>query len=263
MSKLERQLDEVYGEERVTIAWPSDDEVDVDEIRAHLIREIDRHRQRVPLDLRGVNGAPESLIDLLLEAQLYAKEQDKVVAISYALPPMQDALQGRPRRSPAPLRKEKGEGDAGELAHSILKKQVYKSDPANYDLSNAEKIERSKRRRKPRSAWHRYAILSSVILGGTAIIGAIEWYLIFHEQPKGVRIPTKAFEVIGKARKYRSWTEVNGQFAVTAEFVRVENETVYLRGEDGRTLSIDIEKLSQADREHLQSTHVASPFVVE
>ena len=51
MSKLDRQLDDVFGEGRVEIYWPSDEEVDVELLRLQLISEIDAHAQRIPLDL--------------------------------------------------------------------------------------------------------------------------------------------------------------------------------------------------------------------
>ena len=54
MAKIDRQLDQVYGEERVVIRWPANAEVDLNEIRDHLIRQIDDHVQRVPQDLRAV-----------------------------------------------------------------------------------------------------------------------------------------------------------------------------------------------------------------
>jgi hypothetical protein len=55
LSKLDRQLNDVFRERRVDIHWPNDEEVDVDLLRLHLISEIDSHSQRIPLDLRGVH----------------------------------------------------------------------------------------------------------------------------------------------------------------------------------------------------------------
>jgi hypothetical protein len=48
MSKLDRQLDDVYGEARVVIRWPRGEEIDVDAVRNQLIEEIDHHRA-IPL----------------------------------------------------------------------------------------------------------------------------------------------------------------------------------------------------------------------
>ena len=141
MSKLDRQLDKIHNESRVVIEWPKDVEVDVDALRATLIEEIDQHHRRVPLDLRSVHGAPKALVKLLLEMQRYARSKDKVLAISYALAPMQDALNPRRRRKAGRSNEaidQEGSIDAGEVAKSALDLDKGKS-AASYDISPRRK----------------------------------------------------------------------------------------------------------------------------
>ncbi len=52
--------------------------------------------------------------------------------------------------------------------------------------------------------------------------------------------------------KTRTWTDATGQFKVDAEFVSIADGTVNLRRQDGRTMSIPLEKLSEADRAHVK-----------
>ena len=193
MSKLDRQLDEVYGEERVVIRWPANAEVDLNEIRDHLIRQIDDHVQRVPLDLRRVDGVPQPLIDLLIECQAYARSSGKVLSISSARPEMHDALNGRPRRKSA---RTKNTVTAGDLAKSVLDQQLLQDEPPKYDVSKAEKIKRPKKkgRHQKESTWKRYAMLAAVAILVTGVIGAVEWYVIFNRDPDNMIVPTKSFE---------------------------------------------------------------------
>lgn len=50
----------------------------------------------------------------------------------------------------------------------------------------------------------------------------------------------------------RTWTDATGQFKVQAELVDQTATAVRLRLEDGRVVEVEIEKLSDADREHLR-----------
>lgn len=53
------------------------------------------------------------------------------------------------------------------------------------------------------------------------------------------------------ADEYRTWTDTTGKFKVEAAFVKLENGKVELKRKDnGKTLSLPIEKLSKADAEH-------------
>ena len=65
MSKLDRQLNQASGESIVAINWPRGGLVNVDQLREQLVDEIDCHQYRVPIDLRGVHGAPDALIELV------------------------------------------------------------------------------------------------------------------------------------------------------------------------------------------------------
>jgi hypothetical protein len=194
MSKLDRQLDDIWGEKRVDIHWPADQEIDVDLLRLQLISEIDAHRQRVPLDLRGVDGAPEALVALLVELQSYALSQSKVISISNILPPMQEALNPRRGRRSAESDVAKEGPTAGEVARSALNSRT-PIDPVKYDLSAAKKIERrlKPRRKKVKRTRREYAIIATVILLILGITGLAEWYYVFAHQPV-LKVPSKTFE---------------------------------------------------------------------
>ncbi len=185
MSKLDRQVDEFFGESRVQIHWPCDDEVDVELLRLHLISEIDAHQQRVPLDLRGVNGAPDALVDLLLEMQRYAMSQSKVLSISASLPPMQEALS--PRRGP----KKKSEGGdrqqatASDVAMSTIKGQRGGGDPQLLMRADAptQRQDLKRKRRNSAARWNSYLKIALAILFSTAGILVLAWIFNYEEEP--------------------------------------------------------------------------------
>ena len=180
----------------MVIKWACDEAVDVAALREHLVAEIDDHQTRIPIDLRTVEGAPGELVDLLRECQIYARSQGKVLSISNALLPMQHALSGRRRRN----RKTEGkDADAGGSARSILDEHLAKENPAQYDISNAERIERPRKRRskrhssKQRPSARRYAILGGFILVSIAVIGVVIWHLSDTTETT-ILVPKKGFE---------------------------------------------------------------------
>jgi hypothetical protein len=286
MSKLDRQLDEVYGEERVVIRWPRDEVVDVDEVRKLLISNIDSHAQRVPLDLRSVDGAPPALIDLLLECQVYARSQGKLLSISIALPPMQDALSGRRRKS-ARVAQAEDKVDAGSSARKILSQQLDRNDPVGYDISKAEKLGRRKRsfgwslpgrtgKKRPPLRFSRKQV--AVVAGAALAVLGLEAFLIFHDPTIRVEIDPKSFERSGAARReeqppaqqpvaspsedgLRIWSSQDGLFKVSGYLTGVTDGVVYLSTEDGQSLKIQLDQLSEQDRQYVESLSSPSPFV--
>ncbi|TWU04253.1 hypothetical protein [Stieleria varia] len=191
MSKLDRQLDDVYGESRVRLDWSRVEEC-IDEVRQHLKNEIDEHKARIPLDLRSIRGAPHALIDLLVECQQYAADQGKVLSVSTALPPMQDALYGLKRKKPGRQEGAASE-DASQSAQSILDTRRQDAS-ASIPPPHPRKTASSPSRRKLRPFWKRYAIHIAVILGLTAMVAIVEYFLIFHADHETVAVPTKTFE---------------------------------------------------------------------
>ncbi len=188
MSKLERQLDDVFGEDRVEILWPSDEEVDVELLRLQLISEIDAHAHRIPLDLRGVRGAPEQLVDLLLEMQRYAMSQTKVLSISASLPPMQQALNPRRRRKagrPQEAIDDQGARNASEVAKSAIRSRGGSEDPQTLLAVQAdEKAEtRVRSRTKPRFKWARYVALLAAILALFTAGLLVYWFYSYETKP--------------------------------------------------------------------------------
>jgi hypothetical protein len=190
-------LDEVLGEKRVEIHWPSDDEVDVDLLRLYLISEIDAHRQRIPLDLRGVHGSPERLVDLLIEMQRYAASRSKVLSISASLPAMQEALNPRRRRKagrPQDAIDETGARTASEVARSAIKSQPQAPNALlaqNADVA-AERRVRSGTRRSAKRV-RRIIELASMVLIGVAAISSIYWFST-RKTPPLVYSSVKSFE---------------------------------------------------------------------
>ena len=55
--------------------------------------------------------------------------------------------------------------------------------------------------------------------------------------------------VKAKTHEPRSWSDASGQFHVTAAFRGVVNKVVKLELEDGRVISVPLEKLSDDDQE--------------
>jgi hypothetical protein len=188
MSKIDRQLDNVSGEGRVEIHIAEGQQVDVGGLHQMLRNEIDMRQQRIPLDLRGVHGAPPELVAVLIESQKYARSQGKLLAIRYALPAMQDALNPhRGRRSAEP---ESQPQDAGQVAKTLLDSQLAE-EPA-YDISRAQKIQRDKSKQKrKRSKIRDYAILLGFAI---LAVAAIEWILVFNSDSTPMTVPSKSFE---------------------------------------------------------------------
>ena len=50
----------------------------------------------------------------------------------------------------------------------------------------------------------------------------------------------------------RKWSDQTGNFDIEAQFIKREGNNIFLKRTDQRTISIPLEKLSDADQEHLQ-----------
>jgi len=59
-------------------------------------------------------------------------------------------------------------------------------------------------------------------------------------------------ELQANAPQPRAWTDVSGKFHVTATFRGMINNVVKLETEDGRTISVPLEKLSEEDQEYIR-----------
>jgi len=57
----------------------------------------------------------------------------------------------------------------------------------------------------------------------------------------------------------RKWTDSTGQYSVRAEFVDVKDGTVRLKKENGKTLSVPLDKLSKADQDYVRSLDRPAP----
>ncbi len=67
--------------------------------------------------------------------------------------------------------------------------------------------------------------------------------------------------VLGGPGAYaRTWTDTTGKFSVEAEFVDVSEGKVRLKGADGKTIHIPLERLSAGDREFVKAHAGQNPF---
>ncbi len=62
------------------------------------------------------------------------------------------------------------------------------------------------------------------------------------------------------ADKPRQWSDATGKFKITASFLERKGDSVILEKEDGKKLTIKIEKLSVADQAFLEGLEAANPF---
>ena len=195
MSKLDRQLDAIHGAEPIVMTWSEEDDIAPEVIRSYLESQIDARGERIPLDLRGINGAPSEIVNLIKDAQRYARDQGKKLSVSHASLPMQEALIGhrrKPQQKPVVSERQSGAGDS---AKSILDQTRKTEDKSQYDISKAEKISRTKRTvKKGPGKIQRYLLIGGLILIGTATVGAVEYFLIFNTTPDPINVPTKVFE---------------------------------------------------------------------
>lgn len=54
------------------------------------------------------------------------------------------------------------------------------------------------------------------------------------------------------ASEVRTWTDASGNFQVEATFVALESGAIKLQKQDGRTIRVELERLSQTDREYVR-----------
>ncbi|MCH8922533.1 MAG: trypsin-like peptidase domain-containing protein [Planctomycetes bacterium] len=52
--------------------------------------------------------------------------------------------------------------------------------------------------------------------------------------------------------KLRTWTSASGSYKITARLIRISGNVLHLKGEDGRTFDVPLEKLSAADRQFVR-----------
>ena len=192
MSRLDKQLDRLSGEKLVQVEWLHDDSVDVVGLREMLMKEIDAHSHRVPLDLRSVNGAPNELVELLFDMRRYAMSKSKILSTTYMLAPLREALDrrlSRPIGSRARPSADPENEMASDTAQELLRDVESKTE---YDLSKAKKIKRKRRRTHRQN--ERLLRLGVVVLAAATIIAAAEAIYLFQSGNDPIVIPRKGFE---------------------------------------------------------------------
>ncbi|MEO1617293.1 MAG: hypothetical protein AAFV88_15695 [Planctomycetota bacterium] len=196
MSRLEKQLAQHSGEKLIRIDWPSDEVVDAPAIRKQLVKEIDSHTHRIPLDLRGVRGAPPELVEILVDMRRYAMSQSKILSTTWILPPLRDAIQKRLHQpigsTVKPSAKPENEA-ASDLAEKLLR-NAKEQEKQEYDLKSAEKLNRPKKIKKTLTKRQRYVRLAAAVLGGTLVVLLVGSLIIFTQQDASIIVPEKGFE---------------------------------------------------------------------
>ncbi|WP_182867683.1 hypothetical protein [Stieleria mannarensis] len=189
MARLDKQLDKLSGEKVFRLHWPEDDSMDMELLRAEMVREINSHDHRIPLDLRGVKGAPAELVDLLVDMERYARSKSKILSMTWMLPPMRDAIDERLGRRSRP--KSENEPDAAsKTARDLLNHAEKKNE---YDLSKAQKLERKKPVKKSKTGKKHYLKLVAIALLGAIAVGVVEGVIIM-QQEETLIVPEKGFE---------------------------------------------------------------------
>ncbi|QEG41483.1 hypothetical protein UC8_35060 [Roseimaritima ulvae] len=201
MSKFDKQIAHLSGERTVAIEWRRGAEPDGQQLREMILGEIDAHQQIVPLDLRGVEGAPQELVELLLDCQSYAKTKEKSLRIMSALQPMRAALHPS-RRYPKHRAKESPfeslkSADASQFAQTVLQAQHQEK---HYDVSRAQKVTKAREKKqtkdkaRPARTWKYYATLTLTVMVASCMIGAVEWVIVFAEEQTAPKVQAKSFE---------------------------------------------------------------------
>lgn len=188
MSKLDRHLDDIKGVKRVEIVWPMTEELYLQQLRTTLKREIDRHLDRVPLDLRKVTGAPDALIDLLLEMRECAESRGKQLVVTHAQLEMRESLTPRRHRVFRKSENPKSDADVSALAAKALETQPSPIRQFRFDESESAEAERRLEAvRKPKLSLapqaKRFLTLGVTILFGTSILVGGYWLYVFKLNP--------------------------------------------------------------------------------
>ncbi|WP_147867248.1 hypothetical protein [Stieleria maiorica] len=189
MARLDKQLDRLSGEKVFRLHWPEDDSMDVELLRAEMVREINSHDHRIPLDLRSVKGAPAELVDLLVDMERYARSKSKILSMTWMLPPLRDAIDQRMGRQ-SKSKSQRESDAASKTARDLLRHAEQKP---GYDLSKAEKLDRKKRAKRPKRGTRRYLSLVAIILVGAIVVAGVEGWIIM-QQDETLVVPEKGFE---------------------------------------------------------------------
>jgi len=103
MSKLDKPAHQYEANACLKVVWLAFDDVDANALRQKLRNAIQQAENRVRLDCREVDGAPNELIDILHEANEFAKCSGKQIALTFASDLLRHALvENNGRFAPAP-----------------------------------------------------------------------------------------------------------------------------------------------------------------
>jgi hypothetical protein len=177
MSKLDRQIDQAAANPLLKIIYREFDDVDTAAIRKQLFDSIAAAESRVPLDCRDVDGAPDELVDLLLEANEVAKGCRKRLILSYASDELRQALRpGVHRRGVRDTRLPSVRVDAATAAAESLRgRNSVQKPPETKPAPLVLAIEPSPDRKI--KLKQRLKLLSVIVVGAMVLIG-FEWWLM-------------------------------------------------------------------------------------
>jgi hypothetical protein len=99
-------------------------------------------------------------------------------------------------------------------------------------------------------------MLSKPVLSIWAIFGT----LLLLTPPSGAQPPQSESHEKSQLEpsKFRTWTDITGKFKTEAALVGLENGKVLLKKKDGRSVALDIQRLSQADQDFVHSQVAAA-----
>jgi len=184
MSKLDRPEQQSEANVSLKVVWLAFDDVDATLLRHNLHNAILQAENRVRLDCREVDGVPNELIDILHEANEFAKCSGKQITLATASDHLRRALlQNDGRFAPTKVANlGAGAISAAMAAENSLKHRT-NSKHNSFKLKAMEvalplQNLHLPRRAKVRQWLRRRATMLAAIFLGTAVVVGVEWYLL-------------------------------------------------------------------------------------
>jgi len=184
MSKLDRPEQQSEANVCLKVVWLAYDDVDAALLRHNLHNAILQAEHRVRLDCREVDGVPNELIDILHEANEFAKCSGKQITLATASDHLRRALLQNDGRFAPTKAANRGVGaiSAAMAAENSLKHTTnskhnsFKPTPMEIALP-FQNLPGSRLAKLRRWLRRRATALVAIILGSAVVVG-VEWYLL-------------------------------------------------------------------------------------
>lgn len=203
MGKLDRQIDQAMSITPMKIVWRAFDHVDTELLLRQLKQAIDKAESRVPLDCRDVDGTPNDLVNVLLDANEYAHQFGKQLTLAFASDELRNALRPSVHRRPVvTTRRDAGHVSAATAAQDSLSQRVNAIPQSDPPVASTSKPAKFSWKKTKALLQHRGGLVLAIVVGAVAVIG-IESYLVFTDDEsinisrfieEGVIPPIKTFE---------------------------------------------------------------------